>query len=166
MPLVTHTFHLNDERATLECGRRLAEVLRPGMVLHLSGDLGAGKTTLVRGLLAGLGHTGRVKSPTFTLLEPYNLSRLDFYHFDLYRFRDESEWIEAGFDELFTERAIAAIEWPEKAAGLVPPPDVRITLRVASAGAESGRDATFEGVTERGRQCIAELARTRSSPDA
>src|SRR5687767_250371 len=85
-------FNLPDPAATARLGGALASGVAPGRVLHLKGDLGTGKTTLVRGLLRGLGHEGRVKSPSYALLEPYSLSSLNFYHFDFYRFKDRSEW--------------------------------------------------------------------------
>jgi len=88
---------LADEPATQRLGAALAAGIAPGRVLHLSGELGAGKTTLVRGLLRELGHTGRVKSPTYPLVELYVVSRLNLYHFDFYRFKDPTEWIDAGF---------------------------------------------------------------------
>lgn len=137
-----------------DLGRAIARIVAPGLVVHLEGDLGAGKTTLTRGVLAGLGHRGKVKSPTYPLLEPYSLSRLDFYHFDLYRIKDELEWHDAGFDELFDGRAVAFIEWPEKAARLVPPPDVRIALRVLPDGT---REAVIAAITESGRACLSQL---------
>jgi tRNA threonylcarbamoyladenosine biosynthesis protein TsaE len=152
--LALHTLHVTDEAAMLDLGRAIARVVTPGLVVHLAGDLGAGKTTLTRGVLAGLGHRGKVKSPTYPLLEPYSLSRLDFYHFDLYRIKDELEWHDAGFDELFDGRAVAFIEWPEKAARLVPPPDVRIALRVLPDGS---REAVIAAITESGRACLSQL---------
>ena len=88
---------LASEEATLALGAALAKGALPGRVLFLSGDLGAGKTTLVRGLLRALGWTGRVKSPTYTLVELYALSRLNLYHFDFYRFKDREEWVSSGF---------------------------------------------------------------------
>ncbi|MCX7891879.1 MAG: tRNA (adenosine(37)-N6)-threonylcarbamoyltransferase complex ATPase subunit type 1 TsaE [Burkholderiales bacterium] len=151
--VATLAVHLADEAATLALGARLARVLEPGLVVHLVGDLGAGKTTLVRGALRALGHEGKVKSPTYTLVELYKVSRLDLYHFDFYRFKDPSEWEEAGFRELFGEAAVCLVEWPEKARGLAPGPDVRVTLALEG----SGRRATVEGVTDRGERCVARL---------
>jgi tRNA threonylcarbamoyladenosine biosynthesis protein TsaE len=97
-------------------------------VLFISGDLGAGKTTLVRGLLKGLGHAGRAKSPTYALVEPYDLSRLNLYHFDFYRFKDRSEWLNSGFREHFNPDSVCVVEWPEKAGDLLSPPDLHIFL--------------------------------------
>jgi len=91
------SFLLADENATLALAGRLAAQLQPGRVIYLHGDLGAGKTCLVRGILNALGYTGRVKSPTYTLLEPYHIAGLDLRHFDLYRLQHENEWESAGF---------------------------------------------------------------------
>ena len=122
--------HLNlpDEAATLRLGEALATGATKGLVLHLRGELGAGKTTLVRGLLHALGHPGRVKSPTYTLLEPYSLLRLNFYHFDFYRFKDRSEWLSSGFREHFNAESLCVVEWPERAGDLLAPPDLDIQL--------------------------------------
>jgi tRNA threonylcarbamoyladenosine biosynthesis protein TsaE len=147
--------HLDDEAATRVLGARLAEVLTPGMSVHLSGDLGSGKTTLARGLIRAAGFPGRVKSPTYTLVEPYQDSRLSLYHFDLFRFHDSREWRDAGFGECFNERSICLVEWPERAAGLLPPPDLCVRLRIPPGG---GRAATIEAGTERGRACLRALA--------
>src|SRR5690349_18950381 len=119
---------LPNEGATLALGGALAEGVAPGRVLHLSGDLGAGKTTLVRGLLRRLGYAGRVKSPTYTLVEPYVLSSLHLYHFDFYRFKDRSEWLTSGFREYFDGSAACIVEWPERAAGLLSSPDLSARL--------------------------------------
>jgi tRNA threonylcarbamoyladenosine biosynthesis protein TsaE len=151
--------HLPDEPATRRLGERLAAVLQPGMSVQLSGDLGSGKTTLARGVLRGLGFPGKVKSPTYTLVEPYIDSRLTLYHFDFFRFREPGEWRDAGFRECFNERSICLVEWPEKAAGLLPPPDLHVRLVSPPPG---GRDATVEARTEAGRACVTELARTYS----
>ena len=104
--------NLPDAAATRALGAELARGLAPGLQLHLHGELGAGKTTLVQGLLAALGHSGRVKSPTYTLVEVYELSRLNLYHFDFYRFRDSNEWREAGFSDYFDHDNVCILEWP------------------------------------------------------
>jgi tRNA threonylcarbamoyladenosine biosynthesis protein TsaE len=119
---------LSDEAATLRLGEALAAGAQPDRVLHLRGELGAGKTTLVRGLLRALGYRERVKSPTYTLVEPYGLSRLNLYHFDFYRFKDRSEWLSSGFREHFNPQSLCVVEWPERAGDLLPPPDLDIQL--------------------------------------
>jgi tRNA threonylcarbamoyladenosine biosynthesis protein TsaE len=119
---------LPDAGATAGLGEALSRGAGPGRVLHLRGDLGSGKTTLVRGLLRALGHAGRVKSPTYTLVEPYTLSSLNLYHFDFYRLKDRAEWLNAGFREYFNAQAMCVVEWPERAGGLMPPPDVEVQL--------------------------------------
>lgn len=128
------TVHLPDEAATLRLGAALAPGARNGLVLHLAGELGAGKTTLVRGLLGALGHRGRVKSPTYTLVEPYSLSRLNLYHFDFYRFKDRSEWLSSGFQEHFGPDALCVVEWPERAGDAMAAPDLEIRLGYEGPG--------------------------------
>ncbi len=147
------TFPLPDESATLALGAAIAPHVRPGLVVTLSGELGAGKTTLVRGLLRALGHAGRVKSPTYALVEVYEVLRLDFYHFDFYRFQDPREWIEAGFRDVFNGRNVCLIEWPERASGFLPPPDLEITLAMAG----TGRTATLAAKTAAGESIVAAL---------
>jgi len=127
------TFELADASATLALGAALAAGVAPGRVGFLSGELGAGKTTLVRGMLAALGHAGRVKSPTYTLLELYSLSRLNLYHFDFYRFRDRSEWSNSGFREHFNPDSACLVEWPEKVQDLLAEPDLWIRLDYSGA---------------------------------
>jgi tRNA threonylcarbamoyladenosine biosynthesis protein TsaE len=119
---------LPDAAATARFGAALSRGVEPGRVLHLTGDLGTGKTTLVRGLLRALGVHGAVKSPTYTWVEPYELSRLDLYHFDLYRFGDRTEWLTSGLREYFRPDAFCIVEWPEKAGSLLPPPDLSVAL--------------------------------------
>lgn len=128
------TLPLADENATLDFAQRLAAQLQPSMVIYLQGDLGAGKTTLVRGVLNALGYTGRVKSPTYTLLETYQVAGLDLCHFDLYRMNNETEWESAGFRDEFNERNIFFIEWPDKARSLLPPADVEIVFEILPQG--------------------------------
>lgn len=141
---------LADDDATLSLGAQLAPFLRGGLTVFLHGELGAGKTTLVRGMLRGLGYSGKVKSPTYNLVEIYKISRLYFYHFDFYRFNDPGEWEDAGLREYFNPDSICLIEWPEKAAGLLYTPDLDITLDYAS----HGRIVTIRANTEAGIQCI------------
>ena len=144
---------LADEAATMALGGALAGnvALLPGAVIYLSGDLGAGKTTLTRGLLRALGFTGRVKSPTYTLVELYVISKLNLYHFDFYRFSDPEEWQEAGFRDLFNPQNMCLVEWPEKAQDLLPLPDLNITL---SPTLEASRIATLTTHTPRGQQLL------------
>ena len=144
---------LPDETATLALGNRMAKILEPGLFLALSGDLGSGKTTLVRGILRGLGYQGKVKSPTYTLVEPYNLSRLDLYHFDFYRLNDPQEWLDAGFRDYFEPRNICLVEWPERVRDLLPVPDLNISLGVEA----EGRRIRIAAETEHGRHCLDRL---------
>jgi len=116
------------EADTLRLGAALAAGASNGLVLHLSGELGAGKTTLVRGLLRALGHAGHAKSPSYALVEPYALSRLNLYHFDFYRFKDRSEWLTSGFREHFNPDTLCVVEWPEHVGDLLPPPDLSVSL--------------------------------------
>ncbi|SNR71976.1 tRNA threonylcarbamoyladenosine biosynthesis protein TsaE [Methylobacillus rhizosphaerae] len=147
------TLTLPDEAATLALGAKLAQVLVPGLNIYLHGDLGAGKTTLVRGVLHALGHTGRVKSPTYTLVEPYVVSTLNLYHFDLYRFIDPEEWDAAGFRDYFNPESLCLVEWPEKAQSLLPAPDIDIHLHAEG----QGRRVLITANTDSGNQCIATL---------
>ena len=145
---------LPDEAATLALGAALDHALEPGLIVYLRGELGAGKTTLVRGVLRELGYQGAVRSPTYTLVEVYEVSRLNLHHFDFYRFHDPREWIDAGFRESFDDRSVSLIEWPEKAAGSLPPADLEIALQVSG----SGRSASFTRISVRGQKCLARLA--------
>ena len=151
---------LSDEAATLRLGEALAAGAEPGRVLHLRGELGAGKTTVVRGLLHALGHAGRVKSPTYTLVEPYSLSRLNFYHFDFYRFKDRSEWLSSGFREHFNAESLCVVEWPERAGDLLAPPDLDVLLEYAG----EQRTATLNALSPDGQAwCSAALLRWPAS---
>ncbi|MDR0249881.1 MAG: tRNA (adenosine(37)-N6)-threonylcarbamoyltransferase complex ATPase subunit type 1 TsaE [Burkholderiales bacterium] len=135
---------LEDAAATEALGGWLATHLRGGVVVTLSGDLGAGKTTLVRGMLRALGVYGPVKSPSYALVEEYLVSKLHFklnlYHFDFYRIKDPSEWDTGGFSEYFRDDAVCVIEWPEKLGDCLPPVDLAVSLalpaRAVSAQAQ------------------------------
>ena len=142
--------YLADEAATLALGAALAPSLEPGLSVHLIGELGVGKTTLVRGVLRGLGWKGRVKSPTYALVELYEVSRLSLHHFDFYRFHDPREWSDAGFRESFNGHTVSLIEWPEKAGDLLPAPDVEIVLE--SSG--EGRNVSLRSRSAPGRKCL------------
>ncbi|HAF01970.1 MAG TPA: tRNA (adenosine(37)-N6)-threonylcarbamoyltransferase complex ATPase subunit type 1 TsaE [Methylophilaceae bacterium] len=153
--MVKHNFThvLLNESATLSAGQRFAEGLSSGMTIYLHGDLGAGKTTFVRGVLRGLGYQGKVKSPTYTLVEPYDFFKKQIYHFDLYRFTDEEEWDAFGFREYFNPSSICMIEWSEKAQQLLPMADIEIYLSHQA----SGRLIQYNANTELGRQLLVNL---------
>ncbi|EJL92629.1 ATPase, YjeE family [Herbaspirillum sp. CF444] len=152
-----HHTHLQDEAGTAALGTALAHVLEPGMAIYLHGDLGAGKTALTRALLHAAGHEGRVKSPTYTLAEPYAVKLADrmvtVIHFDLYRMASPEEFLEAGFREHFNENSICIIEWPEKGEPVLPAPDIHISLTVAG----HGRDVELRALSDKGHQCLARL---------
>lgn len=118
----------------MRLGAALAAGATRGRVLFLRGELGAGKTTLVRGLLRALGYAGRVKSPTYGLLELYTSSSLNFYHFDLYRLKDRSEWLDSGFRDYFSPDSVCVVEWPERAEGALAAPDLEVQLEVPGEG--------------------------------
>ena len=151
---------LPDEPATLALGAALGRALEPGLVVYLRGELGAGKTTLVRGALRALGHRGPVKSPTYALVEVYEVSRLHLHHFDFYRFHDPREWIDAGFRESFDGLNVSLVEWPEKAAGMLPPADLEIALALHG----TGRNAELTSSSKAGQRCLDRIdASLRSS---
>jgi tRNA threonylcarbamoyladenosine biosynthesis protein TsaE len=155
-------FALADENATARLGAALAQsveaafaaIRERGLVIGLSGDLGAGKTSLVRAMLRALGVTGPVRSPTFTLVEPYVVSSIDFYHFDFYRLTDPREFAFVGFRDLFGESRVCLVEWPERAAGQLPAADLQFTLRVAG----SGRHVGVVAGSELGTACLDRIA--------
>lgn len=152
------TLDLADEAATLAFGNALAHAIQANSTIFLHGDLGAGKTTLVRGLLRGLGYAGKVKSPTYTLVEPYEMldslgTPLNVYHFDLYRFNDEEEWEAAGFRDFFNQNSVCLIEWPEKAAQLLPAADIEINFTIHQAG----RSLQLKANTAVGQKCLRDI---------
>ena len=121
---------LDSEEDTVELGIILARSLNGRGRIYLRGDLGAGKTTLCRGIIRAMGHVGAVKSPTFTLVEPYSLTGGQVYHFDLYRLNDPDELEYIGVDDYFTSDALCLVEWPERAASTLPPGDLDIRLLI------------------------------------
>jgi len=125
---------LEDEAAMLALGTKLAELTEGRGVIYLQGNLGMGKTTLARGIIRGLGHQGAVKSPTFTLIEPYEIGSVRVFHFDLYRLQDAEELEFLGVRDCFTADALCLIEWPERGAGVLPAPDLDITMTALAGG--------------------------------
>ena len=146
--------YLPDPTATETVGRRLASACEDGLLVFLHGQLGAGKTTLVRGFLRASGHQGSVKSPTYTLVEPYATDHGALYHLDLYRLADpeELEWI--GIRDLLTDESICLIEWPEQGAGILSEPDLHIYLRTKG----QGREIKLKPVSPRGVQVVRNLS--------
>ena len=148
-----------DADATARLGAALAAGIAPGRVLHLSGDLGTGKTTLVRGLLRARGVTGPIKSPTYAWVEPYSISSLDLYHFDFYRLADRNAWLSSGLREYFRPDAACIVEWPERAGELLPPPDLAVQLSYDG----TARRAELRSHSPAGDGWLASLRRARFS---
>lgn len=153
----SRTYFLHDEAGTLALGVALARTLVPGLVIFLHGDLGAGKTTLTRSLLHAAGYQGHVKSPTYTLVEPYSLmlkqQPVDVFHFDLYRMKCAEEFLDAGFREHFGDGSICIVEWPENGASVLQSPDIELRLTVSG----DGRKVELQGLSDKGRQCLERL---------
>jgi len=144
------TRYAPDEQAMDVLGRCLARGARRPGVIYLHGDLGTGKTTLVRALLRAFGYPGKVRSPTYTLVEPYPLDGLTVYHLDLYRLGspEELEWL--GIRDLLAEPALLLIEWPEQGAGMLPPADLQVSLSYR----EPGRELRFQALTPAGEAML------------
>ncbi len=144
---------LPDEAATGGLGGRLARGCAPGTVIYLRGELGAGKSTLARGFIRALGHVGPVRSPTFTLLEPYEALDPAVVHLDLYRLGDPEELEFLGLRDYLAGRAVCLVEWPERGRGHLPQPDLEVRLE----GLSSGRRARLRAHTAQGGRCLAHL---------
>jgi tRNA threonylcarbamoyladenosine biosynthesis protein TsaE len=152
-PLIVKTLTWPDDAATQAFAQTLAT--RPALghaMLELRGDLGAGKTTFVRHLLKALGVTGRIKSPTYAVVEPYTLDDLNIWHFDFYRFNDPDEWEEAGFRDIFASPGLKLVEWPEKAGPHLPQADLLIAIEVL---ADDARALTLSAFTKAGEALLA-----------
>jgi tRNA threonylcarbamoyladenosine biosynthesis protein TsaE len=152
------TAYLPDESATADFGAALARAVAPGLVIYLHGDLGAGKTALTRALLRAAGYTGTVKSPTYTLSEPYRVelsgAAVNVIHYDLYRMSSPEEFLDAGFREDFDGKNICIVEWPEKGEPVLPPPDVRVLLNVSGLG----RAVELQALSPQGLLCLDRLS--------
>lgn len=148
------TIALADEAATVSAGKLLGQAAKSGATVFLEGQLGAGKTTLCRGVLQAFDYSGAVKSPTYTLVEPYEFSSLTVYHFDLYRLGDPEELEFMGIRDYFDSRALCLVEWPSKGEGILPHPDLTAQLEVNAPG----RQLTLSSGTQRGREVLSLLA--------
>ena len=156
-PSPVKTYRLHDEAGTSALGAALAAILEPGLAIYLRGDLGAGKTALTRAMLHAAGYAGHVKSPTYTLAEPYDINLAErmvtLFHFDLYRMIGADEFLDAGFREYFGPDNICIVEWPEKGDGVLPQADFEIALSVRG----DGRDVKLQALSAKGNACLARL---------
>lgn len=144
----------NNEKATEQLGERLSATVPPVRLLYIRGPLGAGKTTLVRGLLRGLGYEGPVKSPTFTLVEPYDLAKATVNHFDLYRVTDPQELEFLALRDYIGSGNVCIVEWPERGADVLPLPDLDVMIRPSN---NEGRELQLKAHTPVGRAALAAL---------
>lgn len=143
----------SSEAATRQLAGRLALAARGGLIIYLCGQLGAGKTTFVRGFLRALGYEGKVKSPTYTIVEPYELPSLTIHHFDLYRLRHPDELLQLGMEEYFTPQSICLVEWPDKGKPHLPEPDLICYFDII----KQTRQIRFEARTTSGQEILARL---------
>jgi tRNA threonylcarbamoyladenosine biosynthesis protein TsaE len=142
-----------NEAQLLAFGARLARQCGDSVIIFLYGNLGAGKTTLARGFLQGLGYEGRVKSPTYTIVEPYDLPDQKVYHFDFYRLQDPQELEFIGIQDYLTPPVIALVEWPEQGRGILPKPDLSCYIEQSL----DGRQLRMEAHSDHGRRILENL---------
>tara|TARA_B100000029_G_scaffold514060_1_gene615498 strand:- start:112 stop:564 length:453 start_codon:yes stop_codon:yes gene_type:complete len=145
---------LTNEAETIKVGAKVASCLQGGEVIYLKGELGTGKTTLVRGVLNGLGHTGNVKSPTFTIVEPYSINNYVIYHFDLYRLDDPEELESLGIRDYCDGQSICFFEWPEKGGNLLPNADIKLELTYL----DNTREIEFTSKSDVGKSILKQLS--------
>ena len=148
---------LKNEAATLELGGRIASLVAENLVIYLSGDLGSGKTCFARGFIQGLGHQGRVKSPTYTIVEPYQLAGHHVYHLDLYRLSDPQELEFLGIRDMSEMDAILLIEWPERGQRVLPAADLEIHLAHADDVEQGGRNVELSASSASGNKVLSQL---------
>ncbi len=141
---------LKDESETLALGAKIAVTLQDGEIIYLSGELGAGKTTFVRGLLNSLGHSGNVKSPTYTLVEPYSINDKNIYHFDLYRINDPEELEAMGIRDYCDGESICLFEWPEQGKDVLPAADIILSF----SHCDLGRELNIESKSSKGENIL------------
>ena len=146
-------FPLKNESETVNFGAKIAAAIEGGETIFLKGDLGAGKTTFVRGFLNALGHSGNVKSPTYTLIEPDSINGTNIYHFDLYRINDPEELEAMGIRDYCDGESICLYEWPEQGQGVLPEADIILLL----SHADSGREVEIESKSAKGRQILSRI---------
>lgn len=158
MPLLT--IEIADEAAMLGLGKALASTAPLLRLVFLRGDLGVGKTTLCRSLIRAMGHSGSVKSPTFTLVEPYACASKNIYHFDLYRLNDPEELEFLGIRDYINDHSLCLIEWPERGDSILPKPDLDITMRISS----KKRELSLQPYTANGEQACAHIYSNFGAP--
>ncbi|MGI2853041.1 tRNA (adenosine(37)-N6)-threonylcarbamoyltransferase complex ATPase subunit type 1 TsaE [Shewanella algae] len=147
------TLQLADETQTVALGRQLAALISAPLTIYLTGELGAGKTTFSRGLIQALGHQGAVKSPTYTLVEPYELEGIEVYHFDLYRLSDPEELEFMGIRDYFNERSLCIIEWPDRGMGCLPAADIHLHIKYAY----TGREVSLQAGSDKGKVLLRKI---------